>query len=53
MSLIQNSENTQLKLANDDNVVTIEDFLYDTENTYEIDDNCLKEFVVIEPGENK
>ena len=46
-------KNTQLKLANDNNVVTIEDFLYDTENTYEIDDTCLKEFVVIEPGENK
>lgn len=46
-------KNTQLKLANDNNVVTIEDFLYDTENTYEIDDTCLKEFVVIEPYENK
>ena len=46
-------KNTQLKLANDNNVVTIEDFLYDTENTYEIDDTCLKEFVVIEPCENK
>ena len=45
--------NTQLKLANDNNVITIEDFLYDTENTYEIDDNCLKEFVVTEPCENK
>ena len=45
--------NTQLKLANNNNVVTIEDFLYDTENTYEIDDTCLKEFVVTEPCENK
>ena len=43
-----------LKLVNDNNnVVTIEDFLYDTENTYEIDDTCLKEFVVTEPCENK
>lgn len=46
-------KNTQLKLVNDNNVVTIEDFLYDTENTYEIDDTCLKEFVVIESCENK
>ena len=46
--------NTQLKLVNDNNnVVTIEDFLYDTENTYEIDDTCLKEFIVIESCENK
>ena len=47
-------QNTQLKLVNDNNnVVTIEDFLYDTENTYEIDDTCLEEFIVIESCENK
>lgn len=47
-------KNTQLKLVNDNNnVVTIEDFLYDTKNTYEIDDTCLEEFIVIESCENK
>lgn len=46
-------KNTQLRLVNDNNIITIEDFLHDTENTYEIDDTCLKEFAVIEPCENK